>query len=265
MDSESVTVCVGSSNRSPGSTLNQIITTTVKLPGKAKSSTKPAPAKVKVVCPSPAQISRMPRSADAAERWIQSICSPPVKVTPSAKPRPATKPKPKFIEVSKVVTIEFPGSNSSNKDAARFYPNPLKAIMSPEQVLAIGQLGQFSSNPNSHFGISSVLGRQTQVHFAPVQSGWSFSDGISQAGPDATRSFSTAGTFQVRAWVTYKVSYRLVGETSWHRVEGLLSVESNTLTVLVGAKYLKADTGSQGALLVGATCSEKSGQFGCGS
>jgi hypothetical protein len=129
--------------------------------------------------------------------------------------------------------------------------------------LAVGQLGKFSSNPTSHFGISLVLGRQTQVHFVPVQSGWSFSDGISKAGSGITRSFGTAGKFQARAWVKYKVSYRLVGETSWHRVDGLLTVESNTLQVLVGAAYLKSDPSSQGALLVGANCGPTSGQFGC--
>jgi hypothetical protein len=136
-------------------------------------------------------------------------------------------------------------------------------MITPDKVLAIGALATFSSNPTAHYGSSSVLGSQAQVHFVPIQSGWSFSDGVSKSGADSTRSFEAAGSYQVLAWVDYRVRYRLVGETAWQEVAGALSVESNTLEVLVGASYLKGDQKSQGALLVGADCNSKSTSFGC--
>jgi hypothetical protein len=135
--------------------------------------------------------------------------------------------------------------------------------MTPDKVLAIGAAASFSSNPTAHYGSSTVLGKQAQVHFVPQQSGWSFSDGVSKSGADTSRSFGTAGKYQAVAWVEYQVNYRLVGETTWQEVAGLLSVESNTLEVLVGASYLKADQKSQGALLVGEDCRFRSSAFGC--
>jgi len=144
-----------------------------------------------------------------------------------------------------------------------FYPNPLRATMSPEKVIQVGEFATFSSNPSSHFGISSVLGRQAQVHFVPLESGWKFSDGISKSGVATSRSFERDGQIQVLAWVKYQVSYRLVGETSWQPVAGHLTLESNTLDVLVGAIFLNPDQQSPGALLVGADCSFKADAFGC--
>jgi hypothetical protein len=282
----SVTVCVGSSSGSSGSSYTETITKTVKVPVKVKPkptpkavvkaplkpAPKPTPVKTQVSCPSPAQMASIPRSADAAERWISSICSQGAKAPPISKPtpvaakpapKPVAKPKPKTKTITETITIQIPGSSSSVKDAAMFYPTPLRATMSPQRVLQVGQLAAFSSNPSAHFGISSVLGRQAQVHFVPLESGWIFSDDVSKSGADANRSFDRAGKFQGRAWVRYQVSYRLVGETSWQPVAGQLTLESNVLEILVGAIYLNPDQQSQGALLVGADCSSQVDAFGC--
>lgn len=297
LGSGSVTVCVGSSSGSPGSTTTRTVSKTViiEVPEKPKSSpvpktvitvppkpgsvpspkpaTKPAPIRVQVSCPSFTQIASMPRSADAAERWIQSICALPAKVTvvskptPTLTPIPRTTPKPKpksrTVIVTEVITVEEPGSFYSSNDAAMFYPNPLRAIVNPETVVAVGQKVNFSSNPTAHFRISQVLGRQAQVHFVPANSGWSFSDGVTKTGADTNRSFGVSGNYQVEAWVSYKVSYRVLGETSWQPIAGELITRSNSLEVLVGALYLRGDSGGRGALLVGAECSAKSRAFGC--
>jgi hypothetical protein len=283
MGSGSVTVCVGSSGGSAGSRSTQTITktVTVKVPAKPKTppkskpkvvsqpAPKPAAPPVQASCPSASAIASMPRSADAAERWVESICSPAPKTVsapkPAPKPTPKVSAKPKYETrtITETITIDTPGSSYAINDAAQFYPNPLRAVMTPNQVLAIGAVATFSSNPTRHYGSSSVLGRQAQVHFVPMQSGWSFSDRVSNSGADSSRSFEAAGSYQVQAWVEYQVSYRLVGETDWQEVAGALRVESNTLEVLVGALYLKGDQKSQGALLVGADCTSKSIAFGC--
>jgi hypothetical protein len=286
--SRSVTVCVGSSAQSSGSSSTQTITKTVivKVPVKKKPApkkapkvaAKPAPKKAPQVvakpapnpvsCPSSAQQASMPRSADAAERWVASVCSPPIKTKATPKPAPqvSAKPKQQFATrtITETITIDVPGSSYSSKDEADFYPNELKAAVAPLKVLGIGQSATFSSNGVAHYGISQILGRQAQVHFVPLRSGWSFSDGMTRSGADTRHSFQTAGKYQVQAWVKYQVSYRLLGETNWQPVAGQLTVDSNVLEVLVGALYLKGDEAGQGALLVGSDCLEKTKAFGCG-
>lgn len=287
LGSGSVTVCVGSGSTSPGTSTTQTITktVTVQVPAKTQSTPKkaaqPAPKPKEVVaksapkpvvpvaavsCPSAAQLASMPRSADAAERWAQSLCSP----APAAKSvsKPAPKPtkaatKTKTTTITETITIELPGSSSSSADAVTFYPNPLLASVFPDKVLSIGQSAVFSSNPSAHYGVANVLGRQAQVHFVPVERGWTFSDGKEGVGADFTKSFSSAGKYQAVAYVNYLVSYRLLGESNWQPVSGSLLVESNTLEVMVGASNLKGDQASQGALLVGEGCRPGEESFGC--
>jgi hypothetical protein len=124
-------------------------------------------------------------------------------------------------------------------------------------------VAKFSSNPSSHYGSGIVLGRQAEVHFVPVRSKWTFSDGVLADGADTQREFKTAGKYQIRAFVEYSVSYRLVGESAWEAVDGTLLIESNLLEVVVGAFGFKADQSTQGVLLVGADCLGRAGAFGC--
>jgi hypothetical protein len=281
LGSGSVTVCVGLSGGSSGSSSTQKITKTVivKVPVQkkpapkkaptvvAKPAAKPAAVIAPVSCPSPALLASMPRSADAAERWIVGVCSPPTKVAVAPKPaaQVSSKPKQQFETrtITETIIFDIPGSYYSGSDRAQFYPNPLRAVMAPGKALGIGQRVSFSSNPSSHYGVSQVLGKQAQVHFVPIESGWTFSDGSVGLGADTSRLFQVAGKYQVQAWVKYQVSYRLLGETNWQEVAGKLTIDSNILEVLVGAMYLKGDQSSQGALLVGADCGKKTDAFGC--
>jgi hypothetical protein len=277
--SGSVTVCVGSSTSSPGSSTTQTITKTVTVPvaSKPKPAPKPAPKPVAkpvsatapkpvvevVSCPSASQIASMPKSADAAQRWVDAICSPAPKAV--AAPKPTSKPvlKTRTMTITETITIDIPGESYSAADAVEFEPNPLIASVYPGKVIGRGQLAKFSSNPSSHYGSGIVLGRQAEVHFVPVRSKWTFSDGVLADGADTQREFKTAGKYQIRAFVEYSVSYRLVGESSWQAVDGTLMIESNLLEVVVGAFGFKADQNSQGVLLVGADCLGRVGAFGC--
>jgi len=274
----SVTVCVGSSSSSPASSSTQTITKTVTVPVPPKP--KPAPKPVskpvakpvsaqtpkpvaQVSCPSASQMASMPRSADAAERWVQSLCSPKPKVVAAPKPSPKPALKTKTVTITETITLETPGNFTSSADAVEFSPNDLVASVFPSKILSIGQLAKFSSNPSSHFGSAIVLGRQAEVHFVPAVSSWQFSDGARLVGVDTQKAFRAAGKYRVQAFVEYQVSYRLVGESAWEAVEGTLLIESNTLEVSVGAFNFKADQSTQGALLVGADCIGRMGAFGC--
>lgn len=273
--SGSVTVCVGSSSSSPGTKTTQTITKTVtvpvppkpkpapKPPAKPAANSNPKPVVEVVSCPSASQMASMPRSADAAERWVQSICSPSTKLV--SAPKPTSKPavKTKTITITETITLDQPGEVSSAADAVEFQPNPLLASVFPGNVLSLRQLARFTSNPSSHFGSANVLGRQAEVHFVPMASSWSFSDGVVQTGVDTERTFKAAGKYQIWAFVEYSVSYRLLGESGWQSVEGTLVIQSNPLEVMVGAFNFKADKTSQGVLLVGADCLDRSGAFGC--
>jgi hypothetical protein len=279
MGAGSVTVCVGSSRSSAGSSTTKTITktVTVPVPPKPKPAPKPAskpaakpvatqapkPVVAAVSCPSASQMASMPRSADAAERWIQSVCSPAAKAVAAPKPTPKPTVKTKTVTITETITIDLPGNSSYTADAVEFSPNPLVASVFPAKILSIGQVATFSSNPSSHFGSAIVLGRQAEVHFVPAASSWKFSDGVSLTGVDVQKAFKSAGKYQIQASVDYQVSYRLLGESAWQAVEGTLAIESNTLEVSVGAFNFKADQSTQGALLVGGDCVGRAGVFGC--
>lgn len=291
----SVTVCVGSGSYSPGTSSTQSVTKTVTVktttkqdsPKKksskaapkpaskaaAKPAVKPAPQPTaqKASCPSPAQMASMPRSADAAERWILAICghggAKATVAKPSPKPVPKVavkqKAKKKTTTITETETIEIPGSYSSNADEVELFPNPLVASVYPGGILAIGQEARFSSNPIAHYGMARVLGRDAQVHFVPISSFWEIAGGLEKSGADVSHFFSAAGKYKVTAFVNYEVSYRLVGETNWSKVSGELVIESNQLEVLVGASSSKSDQLTQGALLVGEDCLGNRNRFGC--
>jgi len=273
--SGSVTVCVVSSSSSPGSSSTQTTTKTVTVPvqPKPKAAPKPIakPASViapkpvvqAVSCPSASQMAAMPRSADAAERWVESVCSPAPRIVAAPKPAVKAVPKTKTKTIIETVILEIPGESYSAADAVEFEPKPLIASVYPGKALSRGQQAKFSSNPSSHFGSAIVLGRQAEVHFVPVRSSWSFSDGAAAEGADTQREFKTAGSYQIRAFAEYSVSYRLVGESAWQLVDGSLLIESNLLEVVVGAFGFKADQSSQGVLLVGADCLGRAGAYGC--
>lgn len=274
MGTSSVTVCVGAGSSSPGSSTTTTITKTIttKVPAKpaAKPQPKPAanqapksqtPKPVVITCPSAAQLASMPKSPDAAERWVQSICSPVPKVAIKAPAKP--KPKLKTTTITETVTIETPGYSNFGADEEEFFPNPLTASVFPSKVLTIGQTASFTSNPVDHFSIATVLGRQAEVHFVPVSSSWDFSDLVISLGATTSRSFSKPGKILATAAVEYEVSYRILGDSNWEQIPGSLVVKSNTLEVSVGAFNFKGSNAQQGALLVGENCLRRPLVFGC--
>jgi hypothetical protein len=242
MHSGSVTVCVGVQTTTP--------------PATSPSAPKPATGitikpVTKPVCPTAAQRKQMPKSPDAADRWIKSVCGSPSKPA-AAKP---AAPKPP-VNIAPVAT-------TFSSAAVSFSPNPLTATVYPAAQLVTGDLGTFSSNPSLHYGTQQILGRQAEVQFSPAWSGWQFSDGMRIPGVDIKRSFEQPGKYQAWAITNYFVSYRLVGETAWQAVAGQISVLSNVLDIEVSARIPIVPPKPPKLLLVGGECSANPASWGC--
>lgn len=239
--SGSVTVCVGVQVTTPAATSPSAPKPVAGI------SIKPV---AKPVCPTAAQRKIMPKSADAAERWLRSVCGPGKPV--AAKPMAPAAP----------VTIT-PVSTTYSSAAVSFTPNPLRATVYPAPQLATGDIATFSSNPSLHFGSQLVLGRQAEVQFSPAWLGWQFSDGTRIPGVDVKRSFEQAGKYQAWAIANYFVTYRLVGETEWQSVAGQISVLSNVLELDVSAKVPAVPPRPPKLLLVGGDCGAGPRSWGC--
>jgi hypothetical protein len=248
----SVTICVGVGSTTAGST------TVTSIPGgsssKSTASRKSAPAKP-VPCPTAAQLRYIPRSADAAERWIQSLCGTPAK---KAAAKPAANPP-----ATTSVRTTTPGTFSFTSASVTFPPKPLNASIRPSGKLLPGQVFTLSSDPSIHVGTQMILGSQAEVLFTPAFVSWQFSDGSRQLGAEVSRSFESGGKYQVRASASYFVSYRIVGQTNWTPATGEIVVTSNLLDLEVDGRYPGQNPSLRGALLVAGDCLEKPGSFGC--
>jgi len=237
----SVTVCVGVQTTTPAT-----VTPSAPKPPSGitiKPVTKPA-------CPSAAQLKQMPKSPDAAERWIKTVCAPgkPAASKPPAPPAP--------------VNIT-PAASTYNNAAVSFSPKPLKATVYPGTQLVVWESAKFSSNPSLHYRSQLILGRQAEVKFSPAWLGWQFSDGTRIQGVQVERSFEKAGKYQAWVIASYFVSYRVVGETSWQSIAGQISVLSNVLDLEVSVNTVEVPTKPSKLLLVGGECSANQGDWGC--
>lgn len=240
MHSGSVTVCVGVQTSTP-----QSAPQAPKPP--SGISVKPV---AKPVCPTAAQRKQMPKSADAAERWVKSVCGSPIKT--------ASKPQTPVAPVN--IT---PVASTFSSAAVSFSPNPLSANVYPAAQFTAGESVRFSSNPSLHYGSQLILGRQAEVQFTPAWLGWQFSDGTRVQGVDVQRSFEQSGKYQAWAIANYFVSYRVVGESSWQSVAGQISVLSNVLDLDVAVKIPAVPPKPPKLLLVGGDCSANPMSWGC--
>jgi hypothetical protein len=237
MHSGSVTVCVGVQTTTPA------VTTPTSPKPPSGITIKPV---AKPVCPTAAQRKQMPKSPDAAERWVKSVCAPS---KPTAS-KPGSPPPVSFT----------PAASSFASAAVSFSPNPLKASVYPASQLPAGETFTFGANPSLHYGSQVVLGRQAEVQFSPAGLGWQFSDGTRIQGVEIKRSFEQTGKYQAWAIANYFVSYRVVGETAWQAVAGQISVLSNVLDLDVSVKLPAVPPK---LLLVGGECSANPKSWGC--
>lgn len=245
MHAGSVTVCIG-------------VETTNPAPQNPATAPKPSsgisvkPAPKPPACPTAAQKKQMPKSADAADRWLLSICGSPAK--PVAKPAAPVKPAP--------VTLT-PVASTYNSAAVSFSPNALAATVYPAAQFTAGDSLTFSSNPSLHYGSQLVLGRQAEVQFSPAWLGWQFSDGPRLQGVDITRTFDSPGNYQAWAIANYFVSYRVIGESAWVAVPGQISVLSNVINLDATQRIPQVAPSPKKPLLVGGSCNQNPSGWGC--
>ena len=252
MNRSSVTICVGVGSTTPGSsTFTSVPSSSAK---KSTAPRKSAPAKA-APCPTPAQLRYIPRSADAAERWIQSLCGTPAK---KAAPKPAANPP-----ATTTVRTTTPSTFSFTSASVTFPPKPLNASIRPSGKLLPGQVFTLSSDPSIHVGTQMILGNQAEVQFTPAFVSWQYSDGSRQLGAEVSRSFESGGKYQARASASYFVSYRIVGQTNWTPATGEIVVTSNLLELEVDGRYPGQNPALRGALLVAGDCLKGPSSFGC--
>lgn len=279
---DTVTVCLDLSESTPGSTASKtsLSTKTTKSTKTAKkkvaskntvipkSTPKPLTAKKtsKPACPSSQQLLSMPRSADAMESWLESICNPAKPVIAAPKPakkivivkRPVIKQKT-FV---KKISVSLPAASARSGAQAIFKPNSLLASYFPNTVLGIGQEATFQSFPALHFKTQGLLGKRAEVEFTPRAVSWSFSDGAQLQGSSVGHGFTEPGSYQARARVSYSVRYRLLGESDWKQVSGSITLVSNLLQVMVGNSALE-NNDSRVPLIVGESCQGQPEAIGC--
>ncbi|MFM7013393.1 MAG: hypothetical protein ACKOXT_00150, partial [Actinomycetota bacterium] len=159
-------------------------------------------------------------------------------------------------------TVTSPASSASAGAAVSFVPNQVRAKYFPQTVLGIGQPASFSADPVLHYKTQRVLGRMAEVEFTPISLIWIFSDGASGSGNPFVRSFEENGSYQAVARVTYRVKFRLLGETSWQLVQGAITSLSNRLNLTVG-ESLGSESDGEAVLLVGQLCTNQPQAFGC--
>lgn len=288
LSSGSVTVCVGTNESTPGSSTRTTTTTNTETKNESNSQKKkakpkkktavkkpapkpvtksqPAPKKEVETCPTKAQLGSMPRSADAAERWVSNLCNPspskPVEAAPKVKSKKKQQKTKKTTTTTTIVSTS--PSRSSNRAEASFTPQPLRSSYRPERVLQIGESATFIAFPTLHIKNQLVLGRRAEVQFTPELVSWKFSDGTKGFGSELVKSFGSKGQFAALANVSYSVSYRILGASSWEKLRGLISVSAAPLQVTVAESAIAPEDDSSDVLLVGQPCTPGKQSFGCG-
>lgn len=213
-----------------GSSVTICGNTSVVVPARSSTTTKPAPKPVpKTIAKLPAKpvakpaIKAPPKAAKPltmadirALIRISDVPSPKQIVVAKPKPKPAPKPVVIFKVPAKAVSVlsSTPASARAANGSANFSPDEASAAVSPSSQLTAGELATFHSDPKVHYRLGIVIGRAAEVRFSPVQTSWQFGDGLGGSGAQATHAFRP-GNFDVQVTITYAVSYRFAGQIAW--------------------------------------------------
>ena len=191
----------------------------------------------------------------------------PKQIVVVAKPKP--KAQPKIQTPAKTVSIvsQNPAASSNSSGSANFSPDESSAVVSPSNLLSVGQPANFSSDPKTHYRLGFVLGRSAEVRFTPLRADWNFSDGATATGARVTHSFDP-GFFDVEVVITYSISYRLEGQANWIADPGqigmpaIVSVEVNDQPTLP-SEELTSVVLAKTPLLVSVNCLSNRTAIGC--
>jgi hypothetical protein len=241
----------GSSNFSHGSQADDTAVivcakSTSVTTAKSKPVKQPAPKQVPKSTPRPI-VKPLPKvTAKPAPK-------PSFKPTPRLSPKPTPKPTPKLVTATKV-----------SKAQARFTPAPVQ-ITASNQAPEVGEFIDFETGATVHFRTASLLGREAEVRFTPIDTTWSIGDGASTSGSELHRSFGRAGLYRVLVKVAYRAEYRFAGEATWFDSGTILVRDSIDIKVgqQLGSPAIPISGPQSRVLLVAENCSVRRSAFGC--
>lgn len=174
-----------------------------------------------------------------------------------AKPKPVNKIKSKTKTAS--------GSKNVTSASAKFTPSGVTGMVYPSNQLGVGQVASFVSSAVVHYRSGTLLAQPTEVRFTPVAIDWDFGAGVLGTGHSLNFAYDRQGTFAVQVKVKYAVSYRFKGSSQWIAEPDQIEV-SDDLFVEVSALAVEQEPAPEAqrrVLLVGESCLERPGTFGC--
>jgi hypothetical protein len=139
-------------------------------------------------------------------------------------------------------------------------PDRPKIGVLPGTNLSVGEPADFASLASNHTRNRLLLWYPAQVKFVPTASSWSFGDGTDASGNKVTHAFSNVGVFKVQLKVTFSVTYRIIGRSSWVKLPGGVTALSSPVTVTVGSKVPLPNSAVS---LVHWNCIQKPTALGC--
>ena len=261
--STAVTVCARSVVESKSTTSAKPATPVAKPAPKpvAKPIAKP-PAPKPVTKAPPKVVLLTPIKTGVPASLTKPVAKPAPKTVVKAKPSvPVKSPAPQAATPAKTVS-----ATSVNTAEADFSPMALIVSASENQV-TVGEDVTFWTNAVTHYRSGALLGKATEVMFAPSSISWNFGNGAGGAGGTVGASFSSSGEYLVSANVRYNVSYRVAGSSDWVASGEITVGDSNSIRVFdnddSGSGANNPEPISKEVKLVGKNCLARPDAFGC--
>lgn len=177
--------------------------------------------------------------------------------------KPVAKTKPVNKNKSKTKTVS--GSKNVTSASAKFTPTGVTGTVYPSNQLGVGQVASFVSSAVVHYRSGTLLAQPTEVRFTPVAVDWDFGAGVSGAGNSLSFAYDRQGTFAVQVKVRYAVAYRFKGSSQWIAEPDQIEVSDDLfveVSELVSDEQPAAEA-QRRVLLVGESCLQRPGSFGC--
>ena len=177
--------------------------------------------------------------------------------------KPVAKTKPLTKINSKTKTLS--GSKNVTSASAKFTPTGVTGMVYPSNQLGVGQVASFVSSAVVHYRSGILLAQPTEVRFTPVAIDWDFGAGVLGTGNSLSFAYDRQGTFAVQVKVRYAVAYRFKGSSQWIAEPDQIEVSDDLfveVSELVSDEQPEAEA-QRRVLLVGESCLERPGSFGC--
>jgi len=137
--------------------------------------------------------------------------------------------------------IPRPSKPVTGKTPTRKWNN--KIVVVPDRPVAKVSLSRLSPNQPATFQAISIrhtrnrllLWFPAQVRFYPRTYSWSFGDGTTASSVESQHWFGKRGTFSASVKVGFSVRYRIIGQSGWVALPGLVFRKSLPIVVNVSS------------------------------